>query len=183
MTELLVWLLAFAASLLALGWAFRFYKTMMEADEGSDVMRTIAESVRRGADAYLYQQYRWVTIAFLGVAILLAIASYGFDLLSGFIPIAFLTGGFFSGLCGWFGMKTATQASRGPRTFARSGVQDLTRATNERATYERTVGAGVRVVGRLTVFTIRLRRPTSAYTYRRFRQFQPVKRGVLRHRP
>src|SRR6056297_1863936 len=107
----IVWCFALAASILSLLWAFGFYKQMMRADEGNDLMREIAAHVRAGADAYLAQQYRWVTIVFLVVAALLAWASFGLELLNGFVPIAFLTGGFFSGLCGWFGMKTATQAS------------------------------------------------------------------------
>ena len=84
---------------------------MMLADEGTDAMREIAQSVRDGASAYLNQQNKVVTIVFLIVTVLLAVAAFGLNVLSVFTPVAFLTGGFFSGLCGWFGMKTATQAS------------------------------------------------------------------------
>ncbi|QDS95473.1 Putative K(+)-stimulated pyrophosphate-energized sodium pump [Roseimaritima multifibrata] len=116
---LMVWLAAVAASLLALAWAFRFYRQMMEADEGTELMKEIATHVREGADAYLSQQNRLVTITFLVLAVLLGIASYYLHLLNGFVPIAFLTGGLFSGLCGWFGMKTATQASSRTAAAAR----------------------------------------------------------------
>ncbi|WP_164101096.1 sodium-translocating pyrophosphatase [Candidatus Laterigemmans baculatus] len=111
MREAIVWMLAFGTSVIALLWAYRFYVQMMAAEEGTPLMREIASNVRHGANAYLKQQNRLVTIVFLLVAVLLGIASFGFELQSGFVPIAFLTGGFFSGLCGWFGMKTATHAS------------------------------------------------------------------------
>ena len=111
MREVTVWLLALAASVIALVWAWRFFKQMMQADEGTPRMREIAESVRHGADAYLRQQNRLVLAVFVVVAIFLGIAAFGFKLQSAFVPVAFLTGGFFSGLCGWFGMQTATHAS------------------------------------------------------------------------
>jgi K(+)-stimulated pyrophosphate-energized sodium pump len=103
--------LALGSSIIALIWAYRFYQQVMLADEGTPLMQEIAGAVRDGANAYLRQQNRVVTIVFIVVAILLGIASFGFRLQSGFVPIAFLTGGFFSGLCGWFGMRTATAAS------------------------------------------------------------------------
>ena len=111
MREAIVWTAALAASVIALLWAWRFFRVMMQADEGTPLMRQIAGSVRDGANAYLRQQNRLVTVVFIIVAILLGIAAFGFRLQSGFVPIAFLVGGFFSGLCGWFGMRTATQAS------------------------------------------------------------------------
>ncbi len=103
--------LALGSSIIALVWAFRFYQQVMLADQGTPLMQEIAEAVRNGANAYLRQQNRVVTVVFIVVAILLGIASFGFRLQSGFVPVAFLTGGFFSGLCGWFGMRTATAAS------------------------------------------------------------------------
>ncbi|WP_404306647.1 sodium-translocating pyrophosphatase [Neorhodopirellula lusitana] len=111
MQTFFVWLLAMSASLTALIWAWRFYREMMQADEGNDAMQAIAQSVREGAAAYLNQQNKVVTIVFVVVTGLLAVAAFGLNVLSAFTPIAFLTGGLFSGLCGWFGMKTATQAS------------------------------------------------------------------------
>lgn len=109
--EVFVWFVAFAASIIALVQAFLFFKWMMSCDEGNEEMVSIAGAVRDGANAYLRQQYIVVTIVFLVIAVLLAVASFGFGLQSKFVPIAFLTGGFFSGLSGWLGMKTATQAS------------------------------------------------------------------------
>ncbi|MEL6105389.1 MAG: sodium/proton-translocating pyrophosphatase, partial [Planctomycetota bacterium] len=120
----LVWILATGASVAALFWAHRFYREMMEADEGTDLMREIASSVRSGADAYLKQQYRMVAVVFVVVAILLAIASFVLKVQSGFVPVAFLTGGFFSGLCGWFGMKTATWASSRTAAGAQRSLND-----------------------------------------------------------
>lgn len=108
---MLVWLIAMFASILSLVWAWRFHREMMLADEGTEPMREIAESVRVGAAAYLNQQNKVVAIVFLVVTGLLVVASMWLNVLSMFTPIAFLTGGLFSGLCGWFGMKTATQAS------------------------------------------------------------------------
>ena len=105
-----VWIFAVGAAVAALYWALKFYREMMTADEGTELMREIAESVRVGAKAYLNEQYRIVTYVFIGITILLGLAAYG-GVMSAWTPVAFLTGGFFSGLCGWFGMKTATQAS------------------------------------------------------------------------
>ncbi|TWT74007.1 sodium-translocating pyrophosphatase [Allorhodopirellula solitaria] len=111
MDVILVWLIATSASILALVWAWRFHHQMMLADEGTEPMRAIAQSVREGAAAYLHQQNKVVTVVFLVVTVLLSVAALWLNVLSVFTPIAFLTGGLFSGLCGWFGMKTATQAS------------------------------------------------------------------------
>jgi len=104
------WLLAFAASIVALVFAWRFFKSMMEADEGNEEMRDIAAAVRKGANAYLYQQYKVVFYFFLVICALLSIMAY-MGAQSWFVPVAFFTGGFFSGLAGWCGMKTATWAS------------------------------------------------------------------------
>ncbi|MEM0926083.1 MAG: sodium/proton-translocating pyrophosphatase, partial [Planctomycetota bacterium] len=106
----LIWIISVVASIIALIWAWRFYTEMMTADEGNESMRSIAQSVREGAAAYLNQQNKVVSVVFLLVTALLAVFAFGLQVQSGFIPIAFLTGGLFSGLCGWFGMKTATQA-------------------------------------------------------------------------
>lgn len=109
--DVFVWFVAFAASIAALIQAFFFFKWMMSCDEGTPEMISIAGAVRDGANAYLRQQYLVVTLVFIVIAALLAVAAYGFGLQSKFVPIAFLTGGFFSGLSGWLGMKTATRAS------------------------------------------------------------------------
>jgi K(+)-stimulated pyrophosphate-energized sodium pump len=108
---LIVWGLAFSASVVALVQAFLFYKTMMAADEGNARMVEIAGYVREGANAYLKQQYKVVGAFFVVIVILLSIAAFVLKAQSEFVPFAFLTGGFFSGLAGWFGMKTATWAS------------------------------------------------------------------------
>ena len=98
------WLLAFAASIAALVFAWRFFKSMMEADEGTEEMRDIAAAVRKGANAYLYQQYKVVFYFFLVICALLSIMAY-MGAQSWFVPVAFLTGGFLYGQAGWCGMK------------------------------------------------------------------------------
>jgi inorganic pyrophosphatase/K(+)-stimulated pyrophosphate-energized sodium pump len=127
MDAIVVWTLVTLAAITALLWAWRFHREMMRADEGTAEMREIADSVRLGATAYLRQQNKVVTIVFLAVTGLLAFAAFGLNVLSVYTPIAFLTGGFFSGLSGWFGMKTATQASSrtaaGARVSLNAGLQ------------------------------------------------------------
>ena len=98
------------ASIIALGFAFYFFRQMMKESEGTDTMKKIALHVRTGAMAYLKQQYKVVTIVFVVLAIIFSIMAY-FNLQNAWVPFAFLTGGFFSGLAGFFGMKTATYAS------------------------------------------------------------------------
>ncbi len=102
--------LVLLASLLALGFAFYFFKQMMKESEGTDTMKKIAKHVRDGAMAYLKQQYKVVIIVFLVLAAIFSVMAY-FNLQNNWVPFAFLTGGFFSGLAGFFGMKTATYAS------------------------------------------------------------------------
>ena len=110
------------ASVCALGMAWYFFKTMMKADEGTPRMREIAEYVRKGAMAYLKQQYKVVLIVFIVLAIIFAIMAYGFNAQNPWVPFAFLTGGFFSGLAGFFGMKTATYASGRTAEATRQGL-------------------------------------------------------------
>ncbi|XZE20592.1 sodium-translocating pyrophosphatase [Pirellulaceae bacterium SH449] len=124
MGALAVVFLAFGASIVALFWAYRFYTQMMQADPGTPLMQEIAEAVRSGANAYLKQQNRIVLIVFLVVAALLGVAAFGFNLQSGFVPFAFLSGGLFSGLCGWFGMKTATSASNRTASGAQRSLNE-----------------------------------------------------------
>ncbi len=105
-----IWWIAPLGSLLALGFAVFFYRSMMVSNEGTPTMNEIAQHVREGAYAYLYAQYRVVSIVFLVLLVIFAVlAKLGIQ--NPFVPIAFLTGGFFSGLCGFLGMKTATNAS------------------------------------------------------------------------
>lgn len=110
-----------AASVLALGFAFYFYKSMLKKDEGTDLMKKIAAHVRQGAMAYLKQQYKVVTIVFVILAAIFGIMAY-FKLQNGVVWFAFLTGGFFSGLAGFFGMKTATYASARTANAARQSL-------------------------------------------------------------
>ena len=107
----LYWAIAFVAALAALIFAWRFFKTMMAADPGNAEMVEIAGYVRTGANAYLRQQYKVVFLFFVVIFILLALAAFWAEVQSRWVPFAFITGGFFSGLAGWFGMKTATWAS------------------------------------------------------------------------
>lgn len=106
----LFWLIP-AASVLALTFARYFYKQMKKESEGNPEMQKIAAHVRKGAMSYLKQQYKIVTLVFIGLVVLFAIMAYGFNLQNQWVPVAFLTGGFFSGLSGYLGMKTATYAS------------------------------------------------------------------------
>ena len=113
------WVLA--ASILALAFAFFFFKSMMKEDEGTDLMKKIAAHVRKGAMAYLKQQYKVVIIVFVVLAIVFYVMSL-FHLQNGIVWFAFLTGGFFSGLAGFFGMKTATYASARTANAARRSL-------------------------------------------------------------
>ena len=110
-----------AASVLALGFAYYFYRSMLGKEEGTELMKTIASHVRKGAMAYLKQQYKVVTIVFVVLAIVFAVMA-AFKLQNGIVWFAFLTGGFFSGLAGFFGMKTATYASARTANAARQSL-------------------------------------------------------------
>ena len=110
MDQMLFWIVP-AASILALVMAWYFYRQMMREDEGTPTMRKIASYVRQGAMSYLKQQYKIVGLVFIGLVVLFSIMAYGFGLQNPWVPVAFLTGGFFSGLAGFLGMKTATYAS------------------------------------------------------------------------
>ncbi len=98
------------ASVLVLLFAAKFFFDMKKADEGNDRMREIAGYVREGAMAYLKQQYKVVAIFFVIIAIAFAVMAW-YGLQNNIVPVAFLTGGIFSGLAGFIGMKTATYAS------------------------------------------------------------------------
>jgi K(+)-stimulated pyrophosphate-energized sodium pump len=106
----LSWWIAPVSALVALGFAYYFYKKVMEAPEGTEKMKAIAQHVREGAYAYLFRQYSVVSLVFLILLVIFAICAY-LGVQNPFVPVAFLTGGFFSGLCGFLGMKTATNAS------------------------------------------------------------------------
>ena len=110
------------ASLIALGMALYFYLQMKKEDEGTPRMREIAQHVRKGAMAYLKQQYKIVAVVFIVLAIVFAVMAYGFQMQNPWVPFAFLTGGLFSGLAGFFGMKTATYASARTANAARKSL-------------------------------------------------------------
>ena len=110
------------ASVVALGMALLFFRSMMKADEGTPRMKEIASHVRRGAMAYLRQQYKVVGIVFIVLAVIFSIMAYGFQMQNPWVPFAFLTGGLFSGLAGFFGMKTATYASARTANAARKSL-------------------------------------------------------------
>ncbi len=110
------------ASITALAAAWFFFRSMMKEDEGTERMREIAGHVRKGAMAYLKQQYKIVTIVFIILAALFAFMAYVMKVQNPWVPFAFLTGGFFSGLAGFLGMKTATYASTRTANAARRGL-------------------------------------------------------------
>ena len=118
---LVFWLIPIA-SVVALGMAWFFFRSMMKEDEGTDRMKEIAAHVRKGAMAYLKQQYKVVTIVFVVLAIVFAFMAYVLKVQNPWVPFAFLTGGLFSGLAGFFGMKTATYASARTAHGARTGL-------------------------------------------------------------
>ena len=104
------WFLVPVAALFALAMAYLFYRAMKKAPDGNHKMKAIAHFVRVGAFAYLRRQYKTVSIVFAVLfAVFVVLAFMGIQ--NPFVPVAFLTGGFFSGLCGFLGMKTATYAS------------------------------------------------------------------------
>jgi K(+)-stimulated pyrophosphate-energized sodium pump len=121
-----IWFIAPVGAILALFFAYYFYKKVMAAPPGNETMIEIAHHVREGAYAYLYRQYGVVSIVFLVLLCIFATLAY-FRVQNPFVPVAFLTGGFFSGLCGFLGMKTATNASsrtaEGARQSLNRGLQ------------------------------------------------------------
>lgn len=115
------WWIAPLASIAALVFAVYFYRKMMEANPGTDRMQEIAGYVRSGAMAYLWRQYLVVSIVFLILAgLFLLLAKNGIQ--NPFVPVAFLTGGLFSGICGYIGMRTATNASNRTAQGCREGL-------------------------------------------------------------
>ena len=118
---LVFWLIPIA-SVVALGMAWFFFRSMMKEDEGTERMKEIAAHVRKGAMAYLKQQYKVVIIVFVVLAIVFAFMAYVLKVQNPWVPFAFLTGGLFSGLAGFFGMKTATYASARTAHGARTGL-------------------------------------------------------------
>lgn len=118
---LVFWLVPFA-SVCALAMAWYFFKYMMKEDEGTVRMKEIAGYVRIGAMAYLKQQYKVVAVIFIILCLVFAFMAYVLHVQNPWVPFAFLTGGIFSGLCGFFGMKTATYASARTANAVRSSL-------------------------------------------------------------
>ncbi len=116
-----VWWIAPLGSITALSFALFYYKKMMSYDEGTEKMKEIAGYVREGAMAYLFRQYRVVAMVFLVLCLIFFVLAFN-RIQNPFVPIAFLTGGFFSGLCGFLGMKTATNASARTANAARKSL-------------------------------------------------------------
>lgn len=121
--KIIFWFIPFAA-VLALAFAFIFFKQMMKESEGNDTMKKIAKYVREGAMAYLKQQYKIVLIVFLILCAFFAVLAYVFHLQNEWVPFAFITGGFFSALSGFIGMKTATFASARTTNAAQRSLND-----------------------------------------------------------
>jgi len=119
-----IWYLAPVGSILALVFAFIFYRGMKKESEGTDEMKAIAQGVREGANAYLRRQYKVVAIFLVILAAILAYLAFGMavPVMNPWVPFAFLTGGFFSALCGWLGMKTATYANSRTTNAARKSL-------------------------------------------------------------
>ncbi|MDR2064470.1 MAG: sodium-translocating pyrophosphatase [Prevotellaceae bacterium] len=123
MINYLFWIIP-ACSIAALVFACIFFRKMMKEPEGTETMKTIASHVRKGAMAYLYQQYKVVIIVFVILALFFAFLAYVLEIQNTWVPFAFLTGGFFSGLAGFIGMKTATYASARTANAARRSLND-----------------------------------------------------------
>ena len=96
----LLWYLAPICGFVALFMARKYYQEVLDSDEGDEDMIRVAGYVRDGAMAYLYRQYKVVGVVFAGLVAILAWMAYGLKVQHGLVPFAFLTGGFFSGLCG-----------------------------------------------------------------------------------
>jgi len=119
-----VWWLGPIGSIIALSFALYFYKSVMRYSEGTERMVEIAQAVRDGAMAYLSRQYKVVAMAFAALFVIFLFLAYVLHVQNTVVPFAFLTGGFFSGLCGFFGMKMATNASARTAHAARTGLNE-----------------------------------------------------------
>ena len=119
-----LWYLAPVGAILALVFAYIFYRGMKKEPEGTAEMQIIAQGVREGANAYLKRQYKVVAIVMVVLAAILAYLAFGMAIpvMNPWVPFAFLTGGFFSALCGWLGMKTATYANVRTTNAARNSL-------------------------------------------------------------
>jgi K(+)-stimulated pyrophosphate-energized sodium pump len=141
-TLTMLWIFAPLGAVAGIVGAWICYSLMMKADEGDEAMKKIAGHVRKGARAYLKRQYKVVALVFLVLFLFFCFLSYVLNVLPGLVPFAFLTGGFFSGLCGWIGMNSATRASN--RTAA-GAKQSLNRGL--RVAFQSGAVMGLIVVG------------------------------------
>ncbi len=120
----MLWILVPIGAIIPLVFAWIFHQQMKKANPGNEKMQHIAAAVRKGAFAYLFQQYKVVGIVFVILCIVLGIMAFVFNIQHGLVPFAFLTGGFFSGLCGFLGMNTATHASSRTAQAASNNLND-----------------------------------------------------------
>jgi K(+)-stimulated pyrophosphate-energized sodium pump len=118
--ENLYWV-SFAAAVIALLFAFIQAKKVLASDEGTERMAKISSYVRTGAQAYLKRQYKIIGIFFICMFVVLCVMA-AFDKLTWFVPFAFVTGGFFSGLSGFIGMSIATRANARTAAAAQKGL-------------------------------------------------------------
>ncbi len=119
-----IWYLAPVCGIIALVMARKYYVEVLNSDEGDADMIKIAGYVREGAMTYLFRQYKVVAVVFLILMAVLAWMAYGLHVQHELVWFAFLTGGFFSGLCGYFGMRTATMAAHRTTAGARKGLNE-----------------------------------------------------------
>ena len=115
------WWLGPLGSVAALIFAYYFYNGLMQEEEGTEIMRDIAESVRIGAMAYLSAQYKAIVKVFIGLLVLFIILSL-LGVQNWVVSIAFISAGFFSGIAGYVGMRTATNASARTANAARQSL-------------------------------------------------------------
>lgn len=113
-------------SIIALLFAAYLGRKIMKCDEGDSEIKAVAEKIKRGSNAFLIRQYKGVSLFFLGIFIILMILSL-MGYLSIFVPFAFITGGLFSGLSGYLGMKTATNANSRTTTAAKKSLNGALR--------------------------------------------------------
>ncbi|HUW35389.1 MAG TPA: sodium/proton-translocating pyrophosphatase, partial [Planctomycetota bacterium] len=116
------WFIAPVGAVIGLVAALLFYKKVMQNSEGTDLMKKIAQAVRVGAMAYLRRQYIVVAVVFAALFVVFLIMAFVLHVLPKMVPFAFLTGGFFSGLAGYLGMRTATNASARTANAARQSL-------------------------------------------------------------
>ena len=119
--EKIIVALTFAGSVLALLFALLMSRKVLNFSEGTDLMKKISQSIRKGANAYLKRQYKIVLIFFAVMFLVLAVMAV-FKLLTPYVPFAFVTGGFFSALSGFIGMKIATLANARTANACQEGL-------------------------------------------------------------